>query len=160
MTCSGLNGNRRRPQKRTREAVLAEGRDWNQRIIDEFRENGGKIGGPFEGAPLLLLHSTGARSGKIRVNPMMYQCVRDAYAVFASKAGADTNPDWFHNLVANPEASVEVGTETFDVTARVAEGSERERIWTKQKRNYPGFADYEKGASRQIPVVILERRNG
>lgn len=129
--------------------------DRNTRVIEEFRANGGAVGGYFEGAPLLLLHSTGARSGQVRVSPMMYQDVDGGWAVFASKAGADTNPDWYHNLVANPEASVEVGTEQIDVVARVTEGDERDRIWSEQKRRYPGFADYEAKTSRQIPVVIL-----
>jgi deazaflavin-dependent oxidoreductase (nitroreductase family) len=130
--------------------------DWNAKIIEEFRANGGKVGGNFEGAPLLLLHSTGARSGAERVSPMMYQAVDGGYAVFASKAGADTNPDWFHNLRANPEASVEVGTETVAVTARVLSDEERAPIWETQKSRYPGFADYEQKTSRVIPVVLLE----
>lgn len=109
------------------------------------------------GAPLVLLHHTGAKSGTERVNPMMYQEVGDDIAVFASKAGMPTNPDWYHNLLANPRAKVEVGAETYDVTARVAEGDERERIWEKQKADYPGFAEYEAKTTRQIPVVILER---
>ena len=132
-------------------------RDWNRGIIDEFRANGGKVGGPFAGAPLLLLHHRGARSGIERVNPMMYQAVGDAFAVFGSKGGSPTNPDWYHNLLANPRATVEVGAESFDVTARVAEGEERARIWEKQKRDYPGFAGYERHTSRQIPVILLER---
>ena len=131
--------------------------DWNQRIIEEFRANGGKVGGQFEGAPLLLLHSTGARSGRVRTNPMMYQADGDRFVVFASKAGADTNPDWYHNLRAHPQATVEVGTETHQVEARVAEGAERERLWTKQKADYPGFADYESKTARMIPVIVLER---
>jgi deazaflavin-dependent oxidoreductase (nitroreductase family) len=131
--------------------------DWNAPIIEEFRANGGQLGGDFEGAPMLLLHSTGARSGQERVNPVMYQAVGDDLAVFASKAGAPTNPDWFHNLVANPDASVEVGTDTVAVRARVAEGDERERIWATQKERYPGFAEYEAKTDRVIPVVILER---
>ena len=130
--------------------------DWNVKIIEEFRANGGKVGGNFEGAPLLLLHTTGAKTGQERVNPVMYQQVGDDLAVFASKAGAPTNPDWFHNLRANPEARVEVGTETRDVRARVADGDERTRIWETQKERYPGFADYEAGTDREIPVVILE----
>ena len=93
--------------------------DWNDKVIEEFRANEGRVGGNFEGAPLLLLHSTGAKSGETRVHPMMYQAVDGGYAVFASKAGADSNPDWFYNLKAHPEASVEVGTETLDVMARV-----------------------------------------
>jgi deazaflavin-dependent oxidoreductase (nitroreductase family) len=135
-----------------------EMQDWNRKIIEEFRANGGRVGGQFEGAPLLLLHSTGAKSGQERVNPMMYQAVGDDLAVFASKAGAPTNPDWYHNLVAHPEATVEVGTDTYPVRARVAGSAERERIWSKQKADYPGFADYEAKTDRQIPVVILERR--
>ncbi len=129
--------------------------DWNTKIIEEFRSNEGKVGGQFEGAPLLLLHSTGAKSGEERVNPIMYQPVGSDMAVFASKAGAPTNPDWYHNLKANPRATVEVGTDTLQVTARVTEADERDRIWTKQKADYPGFADYEKATTREIPVVIL-----
>jgi deazaflavin-dependent oxidoreductase (nitroreductase family) len=130
--------------------------DWNAKAIAEFRANAGKVGGPFEGAPLLLLHSTGARTGKERVNPMMYQAVGDNYAVFASKGGAPTNPDWYHNLLAHPDASIEVVTEITRVRARVANDDERESIWATQKRRYPGFADYETNTDRQIPVVILE----
>jgi len=130
--------------------------DWNAKVIKEFRENGGKVGGQFDGAPMLLLHTTGARSGQERVNPMMYRQAGPAMAVFASAAGADKHPDWYHNLVANPRLSVEVGTETLQVTARTAEGDERERIWTEQKREYPGFADYERKTERVIPVAVLE----
>ena len=131
--------------------------DWNRSIIDEFRANSGKVGGQFEGAPLLLLHTTGAKTGKGRVNPVMYQADGDRLAVFASKGGAPTNPDWYHNLLANPRARVEVDDDAYDVLARVAKGDERERIWELQKERYPGFADYEKKTDRQIPVVILER---
>ncbi|HEY7948419.1 MAG TPA: nitroreductase family deazaflavin-dependent oxidoreductase [Acidimicrobiales bacterium] len=131
--------------------------DFNQKIIEEFRENGGKLGGGFAGASILLLHHKGAKSGKERVNPVAYQPVGDDLAVFASKAGAPTNPDWYHNLLAHPEVTVEVGTETVPVTARVAEGEERARIWEKQKKDFPGFAGYEEATTRQIPVVILER---
>ena len=137
---------------------MSEANDWNQRIIDEFRSNGGKVGGQFEGAPLLLLHTRGAKTGGERVHPVMYQAVGDDFAVFASKAGAPTNPAWYHNLRANPGGSVEVGAETVEVVARVAEGEERERIWAAQKEAYPGFADYERKTTRQIPVVILERK--
>ena len=131
--------------------------DWNAQVIEEFRANGGRVGGQFEGAPLLLLHTTGAKSGAERVNPVMYQADGDDLIVFASKAGAPTNPDWYHNLRANPNATVEVGTETVEVVARVAEGEERDRIWTRQKERFPGFADYEEKTTRQIPVVVLER---
>jgi len=130
--------------------------DWNDKIIEEFRANDGKVGGPFAGAPLLLLHTVGARTGKQRVNPMMYRTVDGGYAVFASKAGAPTNPDWYHNLVAQPRVSAEIGGTTVDLVARVAEGEERDRIWTAHKAAYPGFADYERKTSRQIPVIVLE----
>lgn len=136
---------------------MTEVEDWNKKIVEEFRANGGRVGGQFEGAPLLLLHHTGARSGAERVNPVMYQAVDGSFAVFASKGGAPTNPDWYHNLVAHPAATIEVGIETVRVQARIADGEERERIWSRQKDLYPGFADYERKTSRQIPVVILER---
>ena len=132
--------------------------DYNQAIIDEFRGNGGRVGGAFEGAPLLLLHTIGAKSGKERVNPVMYQPMGEEYALFASKAGADEHPDWYHNLRAQPDVTVEVGTAVVPVTARVAEGEERELIWQRQKSDYPGFADYEEKTDREIPVVILIRR--
>jgi deazaflavin-dependent oxidoreductase (nitroreductase family) len=136
---------------------MPDANDFNTKIIEEFRANEGRVGGPFEGAPLLLLHTTGARSGVERVSPVMYQADGDALAVFASKAGAPDNPDWYHNLRANPAAAVEVGTETVQVVAREAEGEERDRIWTSQKERFPGFADYEQKTTRQIPVVVLER---
>jgi deazaflavin-dependent oxidoreductase (nitroreductase family) len=132
--------------------------DWNDKVIAEFRANQGRVGGGFAGAPLLLLHSTGARTGQERVNPMMYQAVGDGFAVFASKGGADTHPDWYHNLRAHPEARIEVGTETLDVTARVLDAEEREAIWQEQKARYPGFADYETKTDRVIPVIMLQRR--
>lgn len=136
---------------------MAEAEDWNSKIIAEFRAHGGKVGGQFEGAPLLLLHTVGAKSGQPRVTPVMYQDLGDnRLAVFASKAGAPTNPDWYHNLRANPRISAEIGTGTVEAVARVAEGAERDRIWAAQKRDYPGFADYESKTTRQIPVVILE----
>jgi deazaflavin-dependent oxidoreductase (nitroreductase family) len=132
--------------------------DWNSGIIEEFRTNEGKVGGRFEGAPMLLLHHKGAKTGTERVNPMVFQKVDNGYAVFASKGGAPTNPAWYHNLVANPDVEVEIGTDTIPVRARVAEGDERERIWTKQKERMPGFAEYERNTTRQIPVIILEPR--
>ena len=130
--------------------------DWNSKIIEEFRASEGRVGGPFEGAPLLLLHTVGAKTGQQRVNPMMYQAVPDGYAVFASKGGAPDNPDWYHNLLAHPRVTAEIGTRTVDLRARVAEGDEREKIWSAQKAAYPGFADYEQKTTRQIPVIILE----
>jgi deazaflavin-dependent oxidoreductase (nitroreductase family) len=137
---------------------MSEREDWNGRIIEEFRANDGVVGGMFAGTPILLLHHTGAKTGTARVNPMAYQALDDgSFAVFASKGGAPTNPDWYHNLVANPRVQVEVGTETYDVVARVADGEERERIWSLQKERAPGFGEYEKKTSRQIPVIIMER---
>jgi deazaflavin-dependent oxidoreductase (nitroreductase family) len=130
--------------------------NWNEGIIEEFRANEGRVGGMFEGRPLLLLHHAGAKSGKVRINPLAYQADGDRFIVFASKGGAPTNPDWYHNLRANPEATVEVGTRTIPVRARVADAEERERIWSRQKELMPGFAEYEKKTSRKIPVLILE----
>lgn len=132
--------------------------DWNNAIIDEFRANGGKVGGHFAGAPLLILHTVGAKSGKARENPLMYQDLgHGQIAVFASKGGAPTSPDWYHNLVASPHATVELGTQTFDVTARVARAEERLEIWSAWKQRYPNFAQYEQKTKREIPVVILKR---
>jgi deazaflavin-dependent oxidoreductase (nitroreductase family) len=134
--------------------------DWNTQVIEQFREGGGKVGGDFEGMPLLLLHHVGAKSGTERVTPLVYQQVGDAYAVFASKGGAPTNPDWYHNLLATPDTKIEIGTETLDVTARVADDDERSRIWETQKERYPNFAEYERTAGdRMIPVVVLEPRS-
>ncbi|RRO18712.1 nitroreductase family deazaflavin-dependent oxidoreductase [Saccharopolyspora rhizosphaerae] len=132
--------------------------EWNQKIIDEFRRNGGRVGGQFEGAPMLLLHHVGAKSGTTRVNPLMHQETDHGWAVFASAAGAEENPDWYHNLRANPEVEIELGTETIPVRARVLDRAERDLVWEEQKRRYPGFADYESKTSRTIPVVLLERR--
>jgi deazaflavin-dependent oxidoreductase (nitroreductase family) len=132
--------------------------DFNTPIIEEFRENDGKVGGYFRGLPMLLLHHVGAKSGVERCNPLAYQRVDDdTVAIFGSKGGAPTNPDWYHNLLVHPEARVEIGNDSFDVKARLAEGDERERIWEKQKKDRPAFADYEKKTQREIPVFILER---
>ena len=136
---------------------MPEVSEWNRAIIDEFRANGGKVGGQFAGAPLLLLNTTGAKSGKQRTNPMMYLADGDRLLVFASKAGAPTNPDWYHNLVAHPTATVEVGEETFAVKAAEVTGAERDRLYAKQAELYPGFAEYEEKTDRKIPVVALER---
>ena len=130
--------------------------DWNRGVIEEFRANGGRVA-QFEGRPLLLLHHKGAKSGTDRVNPLVFLPVGDDFAVFGSKAGADTNPAWYHNLQAHPDTTIEVGTETIPVRARVAEGDERTRIWEEQKRENSNFAEYETLTTRQIPVVILER---
>lgn len=134
--------------------------DFNARIIDEFRSSGGKVGGPFEGAPMLLLHHRGARTGQARVSPLVYQPVDDAWAVFGSKGGAPTHPAWYRNLLAHPETEIEVGPETVPVRARELTGAEREGVWEPQKKAMPGFADYEEKTRgiREIPVVLLERR--
>jgi deazaflavin-dependent oxidoreductase (nitroreductase family) len=134
--------------------------DFNTAIIDEFRANEGRVGGGFEGAPMVLLHHTGAKSGQERVSPVVYQDLGDgSIAIFGSKGGAPTHPAWYLNLVANPDTTIEIGTETRPVRARVATGDERERIWTEQKRAMPGFAEYEKTAGdREIPVIVLEPR--
>lgn len=131
--------------------------DFNRQIIEEFRANQGTVGGPFAGSQLLVLHTTGAKSGKPRLVPLAYRRVGDAFAVFASKAGADDNPDWYHNVVAHPEVNVELGAERFDAVARVAERAERDRIWEAQKAAVPAFAEYESKTDRVIPVVVLER---
>ena len=131
--------------------------DFNTAIIEEFRANEGRVGGPFANATLLLLHHTGAKTGQERVNPLAYQKVGDAFAVFASKAGAPTDPDWYRNLRARPETTIEVGTQTVPVRARVAGSAERDEIWTRQVERAPHFGGYaEKAAPRVIPVVILD----
>jgi deazaflavin-dependent oxidoreductase (nitroreductase family) len=135
---------------------VSERDDWNRNVIEEFRTNDGVVGGMFEGMTLLLLHHTGAKSGSERINPLVYRRDGDNYVIFASKGGAPTNPDWYHNLRANPDASVEVGVQSFAVKARVAEGEERERLWSAQKKDIPQFAEYESKAGREIPVVVLE----
>ena len=135
---------------------MPEVKDWNQGVIEEFRKNGGRVAS-FRHQPLLLLRHRGAKTGIERVNPLAYQELEGGYAVFASRGGAPRNPDWYHNLIANPDATVEVGDEIVDVRARVTESEEREHIWEEQKRRTPGFADYERKTSRVIPVVILQR---
>lgn len=139
--------------------VMDDVNEWNKQIIEEFRANAGKVGGPFEGMPLLILHSTGRKSGAERLNPLVYQPLDGSYAIFASKAGAPSNPDWFYNVTADADVSIEVGADTVPVRARVAEGDERSRIWETQKSNAPQFAEYEQSAGdREIPVVVLDPR--
>jgi deazaflavin-dependent oxidoreductase (nitroreductase family) len=134
--------------------------DFNAQIIDEFRANDGNVSGAFEKARMILIHHRGAKSGTERVSPLVYQPVGDSFAVFASRGGAPEHPSWFHNLVANPETVIEVGTETIPVRARVLEGDERDAIWSKQKQAVPVFADYEQRSAgiREIPVILFERR--
>jgi deazaflavin-dependent oxidoreductase (nitroreductase family) len=131
----------------------------NEEIIEEFRANEGRVGGYFEGRTLLLLHHRGARTGTERVNPLAYQRLDDhSVAVFASAGGSPKHPDWYHNLVAHRDVTVEIGTETFPARARVAQGDERDRIFEQQKADWTGFADYEEKLRgvREIPVVVLD----
>jgi deazaflavin-dependent oxidoreductase (nitroreductase family) len=136
---------------------MTEVSSWNQKVIEEFRASGGKMGGQFAGAPLLLLTSTGAKTGRERTTPVMYLADGDRLAVFATKAGAPTNPDWYHNLLGHSRATVEVGAETFEVDAEVASREERDRLYAIQAERYPGFAEYETMTTRVIPVVLLKR---
>ena len=129
---------------------MSDGNDFDERNIAEFRANHGRVGGQFEGAPLVILHTVGARSGKPWTNIMMYLA-----DVFASKAGADDNPAWYWNLKANPDARIEVGDDIFDVHATELEGAERDEKYALQAEGYSGFADYERKTSRTIPVVAL-----
>jgi deazaflavin-dependent oxidoreductase (nitroreductase family) len=129
--------------------------DHNAAIIEEFRSHDGQVGGPFEGAPVLLLHTTGAKSGQERVNPMMYLEIEGRRFVFASKAGAPSHPDWYHNLLANPRVTYELGTGVFTAIATPVKGSERDRLYAIQAERYPGFAEYQAKTTRSIPVVEL-----
>jgi deazaflavin-dependent oxidoreductase (nitroreductase family) len=131
---------------------------FNQDIIDQFHANSGQIiSGMFTGRTLLLLTTTGAKSGDKRTHPLAFTRDGEDYVVIASKGGAPTNPAWYHNLVANPFVTVEVGMEQFEATARVARGEERERLFAAQAGLMPGFAEYQRKTTRQIPVVVLER---
>lgn len=132
--------------------------DFNKQVIDEFRANGGVVSGPFDGLPMILIHHKGAKTGTERVTPLVYQPQESGYAVFASYGGAPNNPAWYHNLMAHPETSVEVGPDTVQVLAREAVDEERERIWERQKQEVPQFAEYENNTDRQIPVVVFEHR--
>ncbi|HXK33199.1 MAG TPA: nitroreductase family deazaflavin-dependent oxidoreductase [Dehalococcoidia bacterium] len=129
--------------------------DWNRQIIDEFRRNDGKVGGNFAGAPLLLLTTTGAKTGRQHTTPVMYLKDGERFLVFASKGGAPTNPHWYHNLVANPRATIEVGRETFEVEAEVVQGEERDRLYAEQSKRFPQFAEYQANTRRRIPVIAL-----
>ncbi len=131
--------------------------DYNRRIIEEFRANGGAVGGPFGGAPVVLLTTTGARTGQKRVNPLVALVDDAKLYVFASKAGAPTNPDWYHNLLAHPEVEVEFGDDRFDAVATPVTGPELDRLFAAQVAQQPGFADYEKATERVIPVVELRK---
>jgi len=140
------------------DAKVNRAKSMNDEIISEFRANEGRVGGMFEGMPLLLMHHTGARSGKSRINPLAYQADNGRYVVFASKGGAPTNPDWYHNLKAQPDITIEVGTDTIDVVASEATGEERERLFRTQAERVPQFGEYEKQTARVIPVIVLTPR--
>jgi deazaflavin-dependent oxidoreductase (nitroreductase family) len=129
--------------------------DFNAKVIAEFRANAGHVGGSFDGMPILLLHHTGAKSGAERVNPLAYQADDGRYVIFASKAGAPENPAWYHNLKANPDATVEVGAQTLAVRASEATGEERERLFAAQAARLPQFTEYAAKTSRTIPVIVL-----
>ena len=129
--------------------------DFNARIIDEFRANDGRVGGVFEGTPLLLLHHVGAKSGEARINPLAYLEDGGRYAIFASKGGAPTNPGWYFNLKAHPDVTVEVGTDTVKMLASEAAGDERDRLYSAQAERAPAFAEYAQHTERVIPVMIL-----
>jgi deazaflavin-dependent oxidoreductase (nitroreductase family) len=136
---------------------MADGDDFNGKVIAEFRANDGKVGGFFAGQPLLLLHHTGVKTGTERVNPLVYLPVGGSYAVFGSVGGQPRDPQWFRNLVAHPDVTLEVGGSTVTARARVAEPGERASIWATQKERMPHFADYEKNAApREIPVILLD----
>jgi deazaflavin-dependent oxidoreductase (nitroreductase family) len=130
---------------------------YNNAVVDEFRENAGQVTGMFAGAPLVLITTTGAKSGKKRTTPVVYTTDGDKVVIIASKGGAPTSPDWFHNLVANPDVTVELPNDTFEARARVPEDPERERLFRAQAELMPNFAEYEKATDRKIPVVVLER---
>ncbi len=129
--------------------------DYNQRIIDEFRANGGQVPSWGGTSTLLLLHHRGAKSGVERVNPVVYLEDKGRYVIFASKAGAPTNPGWYHNLKAHPETTIEVGGDTVAVTAREVSGEERDRLFSAQAERSPQFAEYQQKTDRVIPVVVL-----
>ena len=131
--------------------------DWNTRIIEEFRANDGRVGGPFAGAPMILIHHTGARSGTERVNPLVYFPDGDRFVVIASAGGAPKNPDWYHNLKAHPRTTVEVGAETFAVDVQELTGDERSAVWQRVVAAMPGFGAYQEKTTRQIPVLALTR---
>ena len=131
--------------------------EFNQKVIEEFRANAGKVGGQFAGAPMVLLTTKGAKSGKTYVHPLVYTRDGNKYVIIASFAGGPKNPSWFHNLVANPTVTLEIGSEKFQAKASIASGAERERLFNAQAAQMPVFNDYLKKTARQIPVVVLDR---
>lgn len=138
---------------------MAAFNDFNKNIMAEFHENGGKVGGRFEGADVLILTTTGRKSGQTRWNPLVYTKDGDCYIIVASKGGAPTSPDWYHNLVANGSAVIEVGADVIPVQATMATGAERDRLYAQHAARMPQFDQYAKNTTREIPVVVLTRRS-
>lgn len=136
---------------------MADPNEFNRGVIAEFRANEGKVGGPFQGAPMILVTHKGAKSGKEYTTPLVYSKDGDAVVIIASKAGAPDDPQWYRNMVVNPDVTVEIGTETYAARARVAEGAERDRLYAAQAAMMPNFDEYAKKTSRLIPVVVLDR---
>lgn len=134
---------------------MSDPNDWNGKIIEEFRANEGRVGGMFANTPLLLLHTTGAKSGKARINPLAYLKDGERYVIIASKGGAPTNPDWYYNVVAQSEVQIEVGTEQMAARATVAEEPERSALYEKMVAKNPGFDEYRRKTTRTIPVIVL-----
>ena len=132
-------------------------KEFNRQLIEEFRTNGGKVTGQFAGRPLLLLTSTGAKSGRVYTTPLVYTKDGDRLVIIASKGGAPTNPDWYHNLVAHPTATVELPDERFQAKVVVTAGAERDRLFNEQAKQMPNFAEYQRNTTRKIPVIVLER---
>ena len=131
--------------------------DRNLRVIEEFRTSDGKVGGGFSGAPMLLLSTLGAKTAQLRTNPLVYLPDGDRWIIFASKGGAQANPDWFHNIVANPVVTLEIGAEAFEAYAEVIIGDERDNLYARQVELYPQFGEYERRTTRKIPVIALTR---
>ena len=136
---------------------MSDSNNFNQQIIEEFRANSGNVGGPFAGSTMLLLTTTGAKSGQPRISPLVYMADGDHMIIIASKGGAPTNPDWFYNLKANPVVTIERGTETFQARATIPEATERDRLFEQVSTKMPGFGEYQRNTTRQIPVVVLEK---
>lgn len=136
---------------------MSDREERNNQVVQEFRANKGKVGGPFEGRPMILITTTGAKSGRRRTIPLVYLQDGERRLIFASKGGAPTNPDWYHNLLAHPDVTVEVGDETYQARAVVLTGDERDRVFARQAAALPTFADYQARTKRTIPVIALER---
>ena len=138
---------------------MSDRNDFNTRVIEEFRANEGKVGGPFADRPMMLLTTIGAKTGQPRTSPLVYTLDRDRVVIIASKGGAPTNPAWFHNLIANPDVTVEIGAECFEARAIIPDRAERDRLFDAQAAIMPGFRDYQEKTERIIPVIVLERKS-